>query len=179
MQLDPARYQTDIARRMAEIFNMLLWVLGRAPRLLRPEPLLGLGVHMLRQAVFRLERLTLRWKSGKLRIYKPRDRNPPAAPEPAPEPPPKLRAPSRRYWLPAIVQQVMQVAPALTALMDNPETRALIAAAPQAGRIFRPLCRMFGIDIPEHLRLPKPAPRPRPARRGAPRRGGCHRAARR
>jgi hypothetical protein len=59
----------------------------------------------------------------------------------------------------------------LRALLEEPEMRALLAAAPQAGRILRPLWRKLSAEpLPEMLRLParprKPrAPRPsRPAR---------------
>jgi hypothetical protein len=43
--------------------------------------------------------------------------------------------------------------------LAEPETTALLEAAPQAGRLFRPLCRMLAIPVPPSLRLP-----PRPAR---------------
>ena len=62
----------------------------------------------------------------------------------------------------------------LRALLEEPEMRALLAAAPQAGRILRPLWRKLSPEpLPEMLRLPprtrKPrAPRPpRPAKRAA------------
>lgn len=158
MQLDPAVFKTDIARKLAEFVNAVLWVLARVPARRRPEPLIDLALIILCRSIRRLDSLTQRWKSGQLRPCKPRQR---AARERDPARPLPPRAPSRNYWLPAIVQPVMQSTPYLIALMDAPETRALIAAAPQAGRIFRPLCRMFGLAIPEHLKLPARPPRVR------------------
>jgi hypothetical protein len=50
----------------------------------------------------------------------------------------------------------------LRALLDDAEMRALLAAAPQAGRLLRPLWRKLTPErLPEVLRLPR---RPRPAR---------------
>ncbi len=42
-------------------------------------------------------------------------------------------------------------------ILNHPEMRALLRAAPQAGRILRPLLHMTGADpMPEIVRLPKP-----------------------
>jgi hypothetical protein len=54
----------------------------------------------------------------------------------------------------------------LAALLRDPETQAFHAAAPQAGRLLRPLCQALGVRQPDWLRRP---PRPRPAARRAPR----------
>jgi hypothetical protein len=43
--------------------------------------------------------------------------------------------------------------------LADPEMTALLEAAPRAGRLFRPLCRMLAVPLPPSLRLP-----PRPAR---------------
>ncbi len=48
-------------------------------------------------------------------------------------------------------------------LLHDPALPAFLAAAPQAGRILRPLCRMLGLTPPDCLRLPpRPKPQPRP-----------------
>ena len=63
---------------------------------------------------------------------------------------------------------------------EEPEMREFYAAAPQLGRILRPLAFMIGAPVPEWLRLPRrvrvrvahPSPRlwsasrPKPSRRG-------------
>ncbi len=50
-------------------------------------------------------------------------------------------------------------------LTTNPELGKLLAAAPHAGRILRPLCHMLGIPLPPALRLPPrpPGHKPEPA----------------
>ncbi len=154
MQLDLALYKTDIARKLAEIVNILIWTLSRALAFKRVDPLIDRAVLILFRSAKRLESLTQRWKTGKLRTRKPRQRAPRDPAKPAPP-----RAHTRKSWLPALVPPAMSVADLLTALMEAPETRALIEAAPQAGRIFRPICRMFGIAVPDHLKLPARAPR--------------------
>ena len=77
---------------------------------------------------------------------------------------PAARLPGRSGWL-------LRLAPALEtrlgraqveSLLGDPELRALLAAAPQAGRILRPLCHMLQIELPPALRLPR---RPRRQRR--------------
>ncbi|MBV9656164.1 MAG: hypothetical protein JOZ42_16535 [Acetobacteraceae bacterium] len=47
-------------------------------------------------------------------------------------------------------------------LLAYPALVALVAQAPQAGRILRPLCHMLRITVPDGLRLPPRARRPRP-----------------
>src|SRR6185437_9406393 len=50
----------------------------------------------------------------------------------------------------------------LRTLLDDPEMRALLGAAPQAGRLLRPLWRKLSVDpLPEALRLPPRPPRVR------------------
>ena len=50
----------------------------------------------------------------------------------------------------------------LIGFLNDPALIALLAAKPNLGRILRPLCRIFGIETPQHLRLP---PRPKPKRK--------------
>ena len=54
-------------------------------------------------------------------------------------------------------------------LLDHPEMRELIAAAPQAGRLLRPLLWMTGRYTPAFLALPKRVRAPRTKREDAPR----------
>ena len=44
---------------------------------------------------------------------------------------------------------------AFAALLEDPEMKALLAAAPQVGRIVRPFCHLLGLELPAELRLPK------------------------
>jgi hypothetical protein len=57
----------------------------------------------------------------------------------------------------------------LRALLEDPEMREFLAAAPQAGRILRPLWRKLSPEaLPEILRLPPRPPRPRKPRAPKP-----------
>jgi hypothetical protein len=49
----------------------------------------------------------------------------------------------------------------LQELLADPDMAALVAAAAQAGRILRPLCRMLNAEPPPYLRLSKRPRRPR------------------
>ena len=57
----------------------------------------------------------------------------------------------------------------LEEILADPQTLALVAAGPQAGRILRSMCRMMAVELPEHLRLPARPRRPRPPRPPRPR----------
>ena len=72
----------------------------------------------------------------------------------------KPRIPAGHVFMPFFVAHLYH---AMRQLIEDPEMLALLAAAPQAGRILRPLWRRMTADpLPEVLRLPK---RPRRSRR--------------
>lgn len=110
----------------------------------------------------RLARLLTRLAAGTFR---------PATPRPAAKGgPPATYLPHSRAW---IVQKLGHHAATymsqLQFLIDAPETRALLAAAPPEalkplGRTLRPLARLLGVDLPSNLRLPPRPPRIRPPR---------------
>ncbi len=53
----------------------------------------------------------------------------------------------------------------LQAMLADPQTAALLAAAPEAGRILRPLCRLLAIHPEGALALPSMAGKPAPKQR--------------
>jgi hypothetical protein len=53
-------------------------------------------------------------------------------------------------------------------LLADPEMAALIEAAPQMGRLLRPLCRSLGVRLPPGLLPPPRAPKPRKPRSPQP-----------
>ncbi len=116
----------------------------------------------LRRLGTRFAALAARVAAGRLRPARPRPCVPRQRPPAAPSPLPRGRA-----WLMRLVPEAAGAASQLQHLLTDPEMAALIAAAPQAGRILRPLCRMLGIDPPAALRLPPPAGRPTTSRRAA------------
>ena len=106
----------------------------------------------------RLAALHARFAAGKLPAA-PRARRPAAARAPADRPRPERRPPGipRGPVLATVFRAGFDEQ--LQALLDHPEMRALLAAAPQAGRILRPLWRKLSVHpLPAVLRLP---PRPR------------------
>ena len=59
----------------------------------------------------------------------------------------KVRLPSGRGWLVrALGYEAAGYGSQLAALLAEPELQALLLAAPAAGRILRPLCRMLGVE---------------------------------
>jgi hypothetical protein len=75
----------------------------------------------------------------------------------------KPRLPESSGWLVRVVPRTAAYAAQVQALLDDPQTTALLQAAPHAGRILRPLCRMLAIPLPENLRRPRRQADPPPA----------------
>lgn len=71
--------------------------------------------------------------------------------------------PRRVAWLLRLVPESAAGASQLQHLLAGPEMAALVAAAPQTGRVPRPLCRMLGVRPPAFLALPPPVRRAPPA----------------
>ena len=109
----------------------------------------------------RLNSVFRRWQAGTLRA--PRD----AHPSPPPQERERGRAarvlpgwsvlPRTYGWLKTLLlPETRNWVDAFNCLLLNdPEMKALYAAAPQVGRILRPFCHFLGIGLPEELRLPK------------------------
>jgi len=84
-----------------------------------------------------------------------------------------LRLPRSHTWLIRLLPgEAACFGGQLQALLADPAMAALLAAAPEAGRILRPLCRLLAIAPEGMLALPsaagKPAPKPRPAKPAPP-----------
>ncbi|MBV8094379.1 MAG: hypothetical protein JO110_14375 [Acetobacteraceae bacterium] len=76
--------------------------------------------------------------------------------------PQPFRLPSGFGWLLPLVPGSAAYAGQVEHLLADPEMAALLAGAPQAGRILRPLCRMLGIRPGPELLPPAPTPPPSP-----------------
>ena len=127
-------------------------------------PLVILICNRLNRIVTRLLALAAQVAAGKLRTPRvARGRRETAA---TPRDPPRLRLPRGFGWLIKEVRETVQYGGQVSHILDDPEMLTLLAAAPQAGRILRPLCRMMAISLPEQLRLPA---RPPPRRKARPR----------
>ncbi len=121
-------------------------------------PFLVRAFTRLHRLAARFALLVARVQAGKLR---PQPSRPAAGAIRTPRRKPRL--PESSAWLLRLVPGTAVYAGQVQTLLADPETTALLEAAPQAGRILRPLCRMLAIPLPDHLRRPKPSPQPQPA----------------
>ena len=140
-------------------------------------PLIALLWSRLRRIAVRFARLAERVRAGTLAAAAP----PPA--RPAQGPAPAARLPRGFAWLVRRLPQAASAASQLQHLLADPAMAELIAAAPQAGRLLRPLCRMLGVRPPPAPSLSsgrpagpvgppppiRPAVPPRPPSRARPR----------
>jgi hypothetical protein len=151
-------------------------------------PLILVTVARLRHLLARFTSLAARAQAGKLRpprrrTVRPRAAPPPEEPlpgeaspgQPTPDPkPPRQRErllPRKFGWLIRFVPyEAACFGSQLQHQLSRPEMVALIEAAPQAGRILRPLCWMLAIPLPPILRLPPKQRIPKPPRQPAPER---------
>ncbi len=116
----------------------------------------------------RVTTIVARHQAGRLR--RRRRTAAPASPAAPRQPPPRDRLPHRRGWLTGWVRECVAHGNHLHLLLEDPDTLALIEAAPQLRPLLRPLWRMLRRDpLPEVLRDPEPA-KPPTRRRKAVRR---------
>jgi hypothetical protein len=161
---------------LAKTFGLIIDGLRRAAAVrmaadpsVRPSLLL---VHAwLGRLVQRFAALVARVEAGTLRP--PRRRTSPPRGVPPPDDSPSKRPPREPYQrLPESFAWLIRMLPYQAACFGSqlqhqfsqPEMIALLEAAPQVGRILRPLCRLLAIDLPPALRLPPRPPRPRKPR---------------
>ena len=120
----------------------------------------------LHRLAHRFTALAARVQAGKVVVVARATSRPRAAPEmPCPRPP---GLPQGFAWLIRLAPGTVSLRGQVCHLLGDPELASLLAAAPQAGRILRPLCRMLGIeagpDFPQALfGPPEPPPTPDPS----------------
>ena len=135
------------------------------------KPVLRLAWTRISRAATRFQALFVRWQSNTLPTP---SRSRPAQSRPAQprQRAPKPYFPAGRAWLAGSTDHhVRGRASQLEHLLNHPDMPAFLAAAPQAGRILRPLCHMLGITMPPTLLL-SPRARAGGMSREADRRGG-------
>ena len=118
----------------------------------------------------RFAALAARVQAGKVAVA-PRATRPRAAPETPRSRPPGL--PQGFAWLARLAPSILPLRSQVCHLLGDPELAALLAVAPGAGRILRPLCRMLGIEAgpgfpPALFQRPDPQPSPDPLPSPAP-----------
>jgi len=173
------RAPTNLAGRVACILENVRGAIGAHAAAVRSTaPLLLITWNYLSHAAKRLEALTRRVAAGtatiRPRARRTKDPAEPAKPRPTPKHPP---LPRRFGWLVRLSPNVGGLGSSLRNLLTTDEIATLLADAPQAARILRPLCNMLGIAkapdlpaalFPEHPKRP-PKPRaPRPPREPRP-----------
>ena len=115
----------------------------------------------------RFAALVVKYRAGTLPAPRPKRAPCPIEPADESEPTPKPARPvsllPRNFaWLCGIVPQwAAGCGGQVLHLLDEPEMRELIAAAPQAGRLLRPLLWMTGRPCPDFLALPPRIPAPK------------------
>ncbi len=135
-------------------------------------PLMVLVWGRLRRMSRRFAALVARMEAGRLKPPRPPAPNPdPGRTRPPRPPPPWPPVPSSPGWLLHYVQlEAAATANLIRHMLEHdPEMRALLEAAPQLGRILRPLLRMVSpAPLPATLvRPPRPKPAANPATRVA------------
>ena len=114
--------------------------------------------HRLARTANRVQALFTRWQNNTLPLSRPAR---PSASRATPQQP-IARLPRARGWINARIPESAPSAGMLDMLLQEPELPAFLAAAPQAGRLLRPLVRALGLQSPDWLKLPE---KPKPARR--------------
>jgi hypothetical protein len=124
---------------------------GRDAAITVARPLLILLWAQLNRTMLRFTAMAARVAAG--RMAAPRRR--PARPAPLKLPPSRARPiwPTGFGWLVRLAPEAACSAGVLQYLVTQPEMAALLAAAPQAGRLLRPLCRKLGVTLPPVLLL--------------------------
>jgi hypothetical protein len=89
-------------------------------------------------------------------------------------PVPERRQPSNPMprgvgWMIRLVPEAAACGSQLQHLLAEPETAALIEAAPQLKRLLRPFCRSLSVDLPPALRPPPKSGVPKPRKPRTPR----------
>ena len=142
---------------------------------LKFKPTAGRFVFLCQQRAYRirarLNALAAKVAAGTLAPPRPSRAGRTTTPKPEKPPTdPTDRLPSRRGWMIYEVRITNMIDTRLKELLNDPEMLALLAAAPQLGRIIRPICHMFAVPLSDPWKLPpRPRREPKPrARSGRP-----------
>lgn len=144
----------SLADRFARFIERLCAVIGVYGAVFPwARPLVAAAQDRVRRLGERFAHLAARASAGRLRA---RRQGAAHRPDITRRRPPTL-APTTP-WLMQAVAAAVHCAEPLNRLLADPEMAQLVAAAPQAGRILRPLCRMLRVKRPAYLRPPRRAP---------------------
>jgi hypothetical protein len=128
-----------------------------------PQELVRLTGNRIRRLERRFNALLARWRAGTLPAVRPGEGTP------HPNPPPHGGREKKAWGFPRgrgwIIRQLVpltgqQCVGMLCVAWEEPEMAAFFAAAPQLGKILRPLAHMIGAPLPTWLQLAKRAREP-------------------
>ena len=179
--------QSPLAARLSWTVQTIREAIARA-RFIDPAKtrLIVFAFYRLGFLLKRLDAIVVKWQAGTLPTPRPAR---PRKPRPAPPDPDTLtpeqrlrrirpwsqegitpREPRARSWLVKLFQPTGIAHAPVADFLNSPDCLALLRDAPQAGRILRPLARMFGIqhallDLPKRARKPTPKPEIKPQSR--------------
>jgi hypothetical protein len=141
-------------------------VAAEGPRGRVAVPLIVLVWGRLRRMVARFASVVARFRDGTL-PEAGSGRRRPARARPASLPCP-ADLPRRVAWVLQVIPGAACWRAGIEEMLDDPEMAAIVAGAPQIGRVLRPLCRMLGIEpvpalvLPRRRALNRPPPSPGP-----------------
>jgi len=155
---------TYAADRFTSLIEEICRVLGKHARTrFISEPMRLLIWNRIMGMARRFASLAERVRTGRLADPAPaRSRHASPPPAGAPEQPyvdPPEVLPRHFRWLVNMIPEAETFGADLCWLLQRLEMEELIFAAPQVGRILRPLCRMLGVEPTAALRLPMRATR--------------------
>ena len=135
-----------------------------APARLPDETWVLLTTRLNRMAA-RFSALFHRWRTKTLPAPRPSRAGRPYTAKPI------LRLSATRGWVNIRIPASAPCTGQLETLLHDPEMPEFLAAAPQAGRILRPLCHALGLPEPHWLKRPARPAKPRPPRPNPPESG--------
>ncbi len=141
------------------LFHLRAVIAARQPSAGAAAPVLGLLWSRLHRLSRRFAAAVARVEAGKL----PRKRPARARAEVAEPRPAYPRLPQGFAWLHRAIPGAGSAGSQMQHFLAQPETVALLTAAPHLGRHLRPLCRMLGVPPPPLLRPAEPPARAKPA----------------
>ena len=157
----PPHPAAELAMRLNGILVPLVqFLFGRLDRLGAVASLLHNRVSRARVRLLNLFTRLAEGRLPRLRAARPDNKAGPRAPH----------LPRRRAWIVATLgYHAAAYASQLQIFLDDPQTRAILAAAPpqvlkSAARSLRPLCRLLGVDLPPLLQPPPKPPRAKTAK---------------
>ena len=151
------------------LFKLINFAMARRQA---PQPLTFLLIIRVQRLRNRFQALLAQFRAGTLPAPRPSRAGAASRPQAEPRPArPAILAPHRIAAMLAPIPETSWLCRCYIydIVHNTPEAQALVAAAPQAGRILRTFCRMLGFKPPAWLALPR-RPRARRPRPPAPRR---------